>query len=200
MALVSPSPARTLHSRRTRQRRRGASLLLALIAVATASRPAAPQSAPPEYEVKAAFLYNFTKFVEWPPEALAAGDPVVVAVVGEDPFGRALERVFQGKTVQEHPVVIRRFEHLDDVQRCHVLFVAAPESGRTAAILKLLGAQPVLTVGDGDDFVRRGGIIAFGMEGNKVRFQINLDAAERVGLKISSQLAKLATQVVRNPD
>jgi hypothetical protein len=199
MALVNTAPSRAPHSRGARHRRRVASLLLALMAVATVSRPAAPQSAAPEYEIKAAFLYNFTKFVQWPPEALADGDAVVVAVLGEDPFGLALERAFQGKTVQDHPVVIRRFEQLADVKRCHVLFVAAPEAGRIAAIVKLLGAQPVLTVGEGDDFVRRGGIIAFGMEANKVRFEINLDAAERAGLKISSELAKLATRVVRNP-
>jgi hypothetical protein len=185
-------------SRRARRRPRGASLVLALLAVATATWPAAPQSAAPEYEVKAAFLYNFTKFVDWPPETLANGEPLIVAVVGEDPFGPALERAFQGKRVQEHALVIRRFDQLADVQRCHVLFVAASESGRLPALVKLLAAQAVLTVGEGDAFVRRGGVIAFGMEDNKVRFQINLDAAEHAGLKISSELAKLATRVVRN--
>lgn len=152
----------------------------------------------PEYPVKAAFLLNFAKFVEWPAPAFAQPDaPLVIGVIGDGPWGNAGE-VFTGKTVQGRPVVVEQVELGPALKNCHVLFVAASEEKRARRILESLASASVLTVSDMDGFLERGGLIQFVTEHNKVRFEINRAAAQRAGLKVSAQLLKLA-KAVRDP-
>jgi uncharacterized protein DUF4154 len=151
-----------------------------------------------EYQVKAGFLYNFVKFVDWPASAFPpTGDAVIIGVIGEDPFGEILDQVLQGKTCcHDRKLVVRRLQRLEHVTECHVLFISASEEARLPEILRLLDGAGVLTVGDIEGFAERGGMIGFHRESNKLRFEINADAASRAGLTISSQLLKLATRVI----
>jgi len=165
-------------------------VLLGLLFCGAALRADAPGSK--EYAVKAAFLFNFTKFVEWPAAAFADDSaPLVIGILGDDPFGPALDEIVQGETVQKRTVVVRRKLQLADLKGCQVLFVSKTEHARLARIVADLGEASVLTVGDMEGFARHGGVINFYLEENKVRFEINPDAARSKGLKLSSQLLKL---------
>jgi hypothetical protein len=152
---------------------------------------------PSEYEVKAAFLYNFAKFVEWPPNLAAnAHDPFVIGIVGRDPFGDAVEQTLLRKTLNGRPLAVQRVKREEEARGCQILFVSPSERKRLKALLANLQGNPVLTVGDVENFCKSGGMIAFTLEDNRVRFEINVDAAQRVGLRISSRLLSLA-KVVR---
>jgi hypothetical protein len=149
-----------------------------------------------EYEVKAAFLYRFAQFVEWPNSAFSTADaPVAIGVLGDDPFGAVLDQLVQGEIIHGRKVVVRRSSGIDDLKTCHVLFVSKSEKDRTPQILGALANAPVLTVGEIDGFAGRGGMINFYIQDNKVRFEINPDAARRCGLKISSKLLGLGRLV-----
>jgi len=141
-----------------------------------------------EYQVKAAFLYNFTKFVEWPAGALGA--KISICTLGDDQFGGYLD-LLNGKVVDGRPLVVRRNVDLESANSCHVLFVC-PGGYRVSDVLQKTGNHPVLTVGETKSFTAAGGIISFVVRENRVQFEINADAARRAGLKISSQLMKLA--------
>lgn len=154
---------------------------------------AGAQEPSPEYELKAAFLYNFVKFVEWPADAFAgAKSPLTICVYGNDPFRASLDGVVRGETLGERGLLVQRPEALGDLRDCRVLFVSRSESHRLPEVLAQVEGAPVLTVGDTDGFLRAGGVINFVMEDNKVRFQINQEAAERNRLTISSKLLRLA--------
>ena len=149
-----------------------------------------------EYQIKAAFLYNFVKFVEWPAEAFGDDNaPIILGVLGEDPFGVALESV-EGKIVRGRELVIRRFKGVQDLDFSHILFISSSERARLTQILENLTGSSVLTVGEMAQFAELGGIINFTVRKNEIRFEINVDAAQRAGLQISSQLLRLA-KVVR---
>jgi len=151
---------------------------------------------PTEYQIKAAFLYNFIKFVEWPAEAAPqTGGEFVVGVLGDDPFGNDLDAMLSGKSVQDDKITLIRISNVQDAKRCQVLFIAGSEEWKLDKILKALEGRPILVVSDISGFVRRGGTIGFTMEGNKVRFSINNRVAETDHLTVSSQLLKLATTV-----
>ncbi|MCZ6872572.1 MAG: YfiR family protein [bacterium] len=145
-----------------------------------------------EYKLKAAFLYNFVKFVKWPTAAFAdTNTPIVIGVLGEDPFGVALEAI-ENKTIGGRQLVIKRYKGLQDLEPSHILFISSSERARLPQILVNLKGASVLTVGEMVQFAQSGGIINFTRRKNKIRLEINLDAAKRAGLKISSQLLKLA--------
>jgi hypothetical protein len=152
-----------------------------------------------EYELKAAFLYNFVKFTEWPAEESGKSDePFVIGVLGKDPFGSALDKLIEGETVHNKKIVARRFPRMDDAAaNSHVLFISASEEQNLAAILKLLDGQAVLTVSEIANFAQRGGIIDFKKENNRIVFEINLFTAKRAGLTMNAQLLKLA-KVIRD--
>lgn len=153
----------------------------------------AQDSQPTEYQIKAAFIFNFAKFVEWPPAAFAkTSSPLVVGVLGENPFQDTLEKTIANKTVDEHPLLFREFRSATEVTNCHILFISSSEKARLPQILKHLNSSSVLTVGEMPGFTETGGMINFVLEGTKIRFQINNDAATRAGLKISSKLLSLA--------
>jgi hypothetical protein len=150
-----------------------------------------------EYRVKAAFVYNFAKFVEWPQAVGYGGKPFVIGVLGRDPFGRILDDTVNGKTVRGRTLVIQRLSSWAQAHECDLLFVSGSENKRLPESLRGIG-RGVLVVGDSPDFVLSGGMIGLINEDSKVRFEINELAAERAGLKISSQLLKLARRVTRN--
>jgi len=151
-----------------------------------------------EFEVKAAFLLNFTKFVEWPPSAFAAADsPMAICIVGKDPFGRVLDDVVQGEAVNGRKIVVQRLSAMPPPQTCQLVYFAGLEKEPRG---KLSSVGPgVLTVGEGDDFTRAGGMIGFVIENRRVRFDINRAAAEGASLKLSSKLLSVARFVEQRP-
>lgn len=179
------------------ERRLAITLIAATLAAGAASAGARPGPLPySEYEVKAAFVYNFAKFVDWPAEALGQpGEAMNVCVLGEDPFGGILDRTLRDKTVHGRALQIRRLRGVGDLQSCHVIFISAVESRHLPNILEILWGSPVLTIGETPEFGRAGGIINFVIEDSRVRFEINAGAAARAGLGISSKLLDLARVV-----
>ncbi len=167
----------------------GIGLLFIAMLLPHSAQPEGPFQAPSEYHVKAAFLFNFAKFVEWPEPQKG---PFAICVLGKDPFGEALERVMEGKVVNGRPIVIRRTNDLAVARSCQVLFVSLPEAGSLVEIVKALRDASVLSVSEIPQFCRAGGAITFAMEGQRVRFQINAAAAASANLKISSKLLQLA--------
>jgi hypothetical protein len=163
---------------------------------------AEPRHAPvsKEYELKAAFLYNFTKFVEWPsPRFPDTTAPIVLGVLGSSPFGDALEKIVRDRKVNGRGIAIRYFDSVRDAHAAHVVFIGAGEEKLLGPQLEPLLRGGVLVVGESRELAARGAIVTFTMAEDKVRFEIDLLAAERAGLKISSQLLKLATHVRRTP-
>jgi hypothetical protein len=150
-----------------------------------------------EAELKAAFLYNFIKFTEWPREQMAnKKDPFVIGVLGKDPFGAALDRAIEGETFQQKPIVVRRFARMDEsVGNSHALFIGVSEESNLPVILKLLDGQAILTMSEIETFIEQGGGIELQKEGNKLAFEVNVGAARRAGLGISAQLLRLAKLV-----
>lgn len=145
-----------------------------------------------EVQVKAAFLYNFAKFVEWPTDAFAApNSPLVIGVAGDDSFARALEKTVAGKTIGGRAMQVRKVE-ASDFKFCHILFVPTNSSLSVSTILARVAGADVLTVGDSEHFAESGGVINFFIEDARVRFAINPAAAQRAHLKVSSQLLVLA--------
>ncbi|HYO16683.1 MAG TPA: YfiR family protein [Thermoanaerobaculia bacterium] len=170
-------------------------VLLAAVLLAISSAGASTQTAS-EYDVKAAFLYNFTKFVEWPPTAFPAErSQLRVCILGGNPFGKSLEAVIEGEEVQGRRLTLLRVDVLHSPGLCHILFISRSERTRIPAILTAVQGSPVLTVSETDGFLEKGGTINFKVQEGKVRFEINPSAAERGGLKMSSKLLRLATRI-----
>jgi hypothetical protein len=192
-------------------------IVLALVLSVTvfAPRGQAETTTSREYQVKAAFLYNFTMFTDWPKEKIADGnDPIVIGIIGDDPFDDAFEPV-KNKKVKGKDVVIKRFKGFEELKKsgekdgsqpqpqiktlkkCHVLFICSSEKKRLGEIIDLVQDNNVLTVSDIEGFLEAGGIISFVMEEKKVNFEINNISAEKAGLKISSKLLRLAKRVIK---
>lgn len=206
MAILIPlvRPARTggvpgaIRRRPLRSLRQGSIWMLLSCAIAMGSlSDLQPQTPPPgEYEVKAAFLYNFAKFVEWPSTAFPGPDsPMIIGVLGEDPFGKELDLTVAGKLVQGRPLQVRRWRRIENVESCHILFFSSSERRAVPELLGRLQSAPVLTVGEQEQFIAQGGMISFLLEENRVRFDINNLSARNAGLKISSRLLALASHV-----
>jgi len=153
------------------------------------SRCGLAQEQPTEYQIKAAFIFNFAKFVEWPAAALPKStSPIIIGVLGENPFRDNLEKTIHNKTVDDHPLLVKLFRSVAEATNCHILFISSPEAPRLPQILKTLQGASILTVGEMDRFTENGGMINFVFDGNKIRFKINNEVATRAGLKISSKL------------
>jgi hypothetical protein len=157
------------------------------------------QSPASEYHVKAAFLFHFVQLVDWPAGSLGNdAAPVTVCTIGEDPFHGDLEVTLAGQSVGTRSFRVRHLKSAEDFQGCQVLFVGKHDAARLGRLLAELKDGSVLTVGESDGFVQQGGMIGFLLVENKVRFEINLPAAERANLKISSRLLLLAKSVIGN--
>lgn len=149
-----------------------------------------------EYQVKAALLLNFTKFVEWPEGAFAAaGSPITICVLGQDPFGAILDRAIEGESVNNHAIRTRRLLPDGDPRSCHLLFISRSERERSARIISGLRGASVLTVSELPGFADAGGMIEFLIEAGKARFYINAATAQAAGLKLSSRLLRVAKEV-----
>ena len=180
------------------QRVRGRMIAVVLVAIILFSplpRAVAQATPPPgEYELKAAFLFNFAKFIDWPRSSFASlQSPFSICVLGEDPFGRALDDNLQQKMIGDQPLAIRRLKDKFEARRCQVVFVSSSETKHLAEIVESLRGAKLLLVGDTAGFASSGGTIEFTLDqDNRVRFTINTDAADRAGLKISAKLLALA--------
>ncbi len=183
--LVTPSRLRTVAG----QWGRGCLLAWCALGLAMGARAAALS----EYQLKAVFLYNFAQFVDWPPRAFPNEQtPLVIGVLGDDPFGASLDEAVRGETVNGRSLVVQRFHRVEEVGACHVLFVSRSESGRLEHILAHLRGRSILTVSDADGFTEFAGMIRFVTENNKIRLRINVEAARAADLTISSKLLRPA--------
>lgn len=174
--------------------------LIILMFIEASHAPIAQAQATNEYQVKAAFLYNFAKFIEWAPEAFAdERAPLPLCVIGEDPFGSALDQTINGKTVNGHPLLVKRLKWGENLRDCKILFISSSERKRLAPILESVKGAGGLTVSEMDGFARLGGVINFIVKDHKIGFEINVSAAERAPLKVSSKLLALAKVIKDDP-
>ena len=178
-----------------RRARFAAAAFPVMLAVAFNLSAQAPQTT--EYQVKAAYLANFPKFIEWPAK-VTKSESFNICVLGQDPFGAALDAAVAGETIDRVPIAARRISRAQDALDCRVLFISSSEESQWKEILAALKTLSVLTVSDMHEFTRRGGIVQFILDGNRVRFEVNLAATKPPGLKLSSELLKLAV-TVRSP-
>jgi len=155
----------------------------------------AQTSKPTEYDVKAAYLFNFGKFVKWPVN-ISSSDVFSICILGSDPFGSVLDSTVAGESIDGKRIVIRRISAASDALNCRIAFISSSEKGRVADIMAALAHAPVLTVSDIPHFAGKG-MIQFVVMQDRVRFEVNLDAAEKAGLTLSSELLKVATSVKR---
>lgn len=156
-------------------------------------------SKPNEYQVKAVYLYNFGRFVQWPTKDAVNNDgPFTICILGQDPFGPVLDSTLAGESLGGKPVMTKRIAKPQDAADCRILFINSKEEGHLQEILAELNGAAILTVSDMPAFSRRGGMIQFVLDGDKVRFEINLTSAEAAKLVLSSELLKVATNVRKN--
>ena len=176
----------------------GLTLVLLLGVVSVYTQEPKPE---PEYKIKAALLFNFAKFVEWPPEAFAdKTSPWVIGVFGQkgqNPFENHLGQTIHGKKVNDRPLRVKECSSVTEATNCHILFICTSEKERLPEILDGLRDTHVLTVGETDDFIKTGGMIRFFPQGDKIRFEINDEPAKKAGLKISSKLLDYALRPTR---
>ena len=169
--------------------------LLILLTFSSRNLPA-QQTKASESAVKATYLYNFSRFVQWPADAASAkGSSFSICVLGEDPFGSVLDSTLSGESIGGKAVVARRVTKPQDALDCHVLYISASEEGRLKEILAGMDKSGTLTVSDIPQFSQRGGMIQFVLVGNKLRFEVNLANAQAAGLTLSSDLLKVAVTV-----
>jgi len=173
-------------------------VLLLLLAPAARSFAADPQTLT-EYQIKAGFFFNFTRFVDWPESAfVSTSSPILVCVLGETPLTDLLTDVALGKVVNGRAVSIRRVKASDDLRRCNLLFISAEEERHTAEILASLKKTNTLTVGESPGFTQAGGMINYSIQENRVKLELNLDATTRAGLKVNSKLIAVSRLVSHN--
>lgn len=153
-----------------------------------------------EYQIKAAFLYNFTQFVEWPAESFEhAKAPLVIGILGEDPFGAFLTETVKGEKINGHSLAVVHFNNAHDIRRCHILFISMQQAEQVKETLTMIKDRHVLTVSDAPNFIVQGGLVRFVKENNKIRLQINQEAAKENDISISSKLLRLA-EIVKSPN
>jgi hypothetical protein len=167
--------------------------VVALTASPAASSTQGRSDASPEYMIKAAYLLNFARLIEWPRDAFATPDsPVTIGIIGDDPFGPALELTMEGKRISKRPIAVRRLQWDQDLRRCHILFMGASESVRIGELASRVAGLPILIVGDASRLATRGATINFTIEDDRVRFEVNVEAARRARLTVSSQILRVA--------
>lgn len=180
---------------------RAVAMLLAALAALCPGRGAGGQGgSSSEYAVKAAFLFHFAQFVEWPAESFqGASSPYVYCTMGVDPFKGALDTTLSGKTVGGRTFEVRHLKQGKEAQGCHLLFIGEEQERLFSPVATQLQGTPVLIVGESEGFVGEGGMVGFALEDNRVRFEVNLEAAEKAKLKISAKLLALAKTVIGGP-
>lgn len=152
-----------------------------------------------EYQVKAAFLFNFSQFVEWPGGAYeGTGSPFVIGILGENPFGNYLREIIAGESVKGHPLTIHQYKNVDEIKLCHILFINPGETRHVREVITALKGRNILTVSDAADFIQSGGMIRLVKNDNKIRIQVNPAKAKEAGLIISAKLLGVADIVSSN--
>lgn len=182
MSILIPSP-----------RRRLTAALLSALLWAGGPSLSAKTAISKEYQIKAVFLFNFAQFIKWPRAAFGrANEPFRIGVLGDDPFNAFLDETVRGEKVDGHPLVVQRYGRVEDIKDCQILFISRSESQRIESIIAGLKGKNILTVGDVEGFIQKGGAIRFFTEKRKIRFKINPEATKRVNLSISSKMLRLA--------
>jgi YfiR/HmsC-like len=178
-----------------------AGLIACLGMLFMAGHAAGDEVSMPEYQVKALFLLNFIKYVDWPPGSFSGDNtPVIIAVYGEDRFGDSLKRAVQGKTIAGRRIIIQFFGKNDAMVKCNILFISDSERAYLGEMLNKIKGLPVLTVGESDLFLEKGGMINCVKKEGKIRLEINLDSARQAKLQISSKLLSVADVVKGKPN
>lgn len=179
--------------------RRSVILLLAVMLAMplTLRLGVAGDSQPTEYQLKAAYIYHFAQFVDWPATAFnQTNSPLIIGVLGTNPFGGDLERTVQGKILGGHPLVVQEFTDISEITNvCHILFISDSEKRQLTQIIAALDDSSILTIGESDRFIESGGMIKFVPDGTRIRFEINRTRAVKSGLRISFKLLNLASEL-----
>lgn len=169
----------------------------AVLSIFTLAMPSARGQAALEHDIKAAFLYNFAQFVDWPTNAFSdATAPIVIGILAADPLGKSLDQITRNEVVRHRRLIVHRYKRSEDIGTCHILFISQSESAHSDQILDRFRGKPILTVGETDGFIARGGIIRFAPAKDRLRLKINTSAAKSANLIISSKLLRVADQVV----
>jgi len=162
--------------------------------------PSTLRAQPREYQIKAAFVYNFAQFVLWPETAFTnATQPFQIGILGENPFGKALEETVKGEAIKGHPITVVESSHIEKLSGCQIIFVSKSAAAHPDDIFQKRDSRPVLTVSQDPDFIQHGGIINLYRDGAKIHFEINPDAAEKSGLKLGSELLSVGKVVHPTP-
>jgi len=178
------------------RRATSAGTLFAFLAALTGSSVVVRAQRGLEYEVKAAYLYNIVSFVTWPPDAFGGpSDPIRLCVFEKDPFGPLLDNTIRGAMAEQRPMVAERIGSIEMISRCHLVFVPHDSADWTDQVRRAATQRPILIVGESDNFLQRGGMIAFVIEGGRVRFDVNVQNATSQGLKMSSRLLQVARRI-----
>jgi hypothetical protein len=186
------TPEKTYHFKASVVARLLALLLLAVVLLQphTLSAQTTPAK---EFQIKAVFLFHFTQFTQWPATAFAdANSPIVIGILGNDPFGAFLEKVVNGETVNGRSIVITRFTQPDQIKTCHVLYVCSNMQDKLSQVLSAVEKKSILTVGDDDDFLKKGGMIRFALKNDKIKVQICPSAVKKADLVVSAKLLAVA--------
>jgi YfiR/HmsC-like len=187
--LSTPAEIPPLPTSVIRRRPAGLAARFFLCALLIWLAPSALRAQTKEYQVKAAFLFNFAQFVSWPETAFTnADEPFQIGVLGENPFSGDLNETIRGEAIHGHKMVIMESRQVENLAGCQIIFISKSEAAHADEVFTKLGSRPVLTISEVSGFARRGGVINFYRDGSKVRFEINPDAAEKNGLKLSSEL------------
>lgn len=174
-------------------------LILVTITLLQGSQHVLAQTPSREYQIKAVFLFNFTQFVDWPASAFENDhSPIIIGVIGENPFGTYLAQTVSDEKVDNHPMEVQYYKNEEDIKSCHILFVNIRETKKLEQVLAALQGRHVLTVSDHPDFLKLGGIIKFVTINNKIKLQINMDACKENKMALSSKLLRLA-EIIKNP-
>jgi YfiR/HmsC-like len=167
--------------------------IAALATLITASLQAVPAAPPNEYALKSVFLYNFCQFIEWPESAFSSpSEPLIIGIVGEDPFEALLKEAVSGETYHNRPIRIEHYRGPGDIRHCHLLFIGRSETSRLAEILQTVDSKSIVTVGETEDFLDRGGMISLPADRNRVHLRIKPSALYAANLSVSSKLLRVA--------
>jgi hypothetical protein len=196
-----------MHKRAKNSMFRRLQILIVALSISLSWAPGAFAQSPEvsdssEYLIKAGFIFNFAKFVEWPSNAFAQPDsPIVIGILGTDPFGTIIDKIVQDKKIGTRGFVVKRLKwgtELKELRECKILFIGASERAHMDELVQMLRGLPILTVGETPGFAERGGVIRFVLEDNRVRFEVNVVAARQADLTISSRLLTLA-RIIQQP-
>ena len=175
----------------------GLKLVIILIVWSNSSVLTAQIAPSQQHQVEAVFLFNFTQFVEWPANNFSTPEtPLVIGVLGKNPFGTYLNETVSNEKVNQHPLIVQYYNTPEEIKTCHILFINLPETNKLEQVVTSLRGRNILTVSDAPNFLKQGGVIRFFTKDNKIQFQINPEAAKASDLIVSSKLLRLAEIVI----